>query len=176
MDPETKLLQRKIIGVLVRAAREKTRRTVKEVAQRMGVTSARVRQWERGARELTLPQLEILAHYFHTPLAFFVQGDSMPSDSIPPPPSEEYLDARHRAIGAKLKQARHAADKKKEECATHIARKPGTIGRYERGVSEIPLTELTALAQFLNVTLDYFVEPAADRSDESDLRDLEKIA
>ena len=170
VDTPAKVLQCKIIGVLIRAAREKTRRSIKEVAQRMGVKTARVRQWERGARELTLSELEILAFFFSTPLSFFVEGNSMPDDAIPAPPSQEQRDARDRAIGAKLKQARLAAGKSREDCATLIARKPGTIARYERGVAAIPMTELHALMKFLNLDINYFIEPALGTDDASVVR------
>ena len=176
MESKAKLVQRKIIGVLIRAAREKARRTDKEVAQRMGVTTARVRQWEKGAREVTLPELETLALFFRTQLSFFLEGDSMPEETIALPPSQEQIQARRAAIGEKLKQARLAAGKSREDCATAIQRKPGTISRYERGASDIPITELDRLAQFLNVNLPYFVERARGADDGGDLLDLEKLA
>ncbi len=176
MEETAKLLQRKIIGVLIRAAREKARRTPKEVARRLGVTPARVRQWEGGAREVTLPELETLARFLNTPLSFFLEGDSMVAEIIPPPPALEQVRARLAAIGEKLKQARLAAGKSREDCAAVIDRKPSTISRYERGASDIPVTELDRLAQFLGVNLFYFLEPARGADDGSDLLDLEKLA
>ncbi|MBI3912964.1 MAG: helix-turn-helix transcriptional regulator [Chloroflexi bacterium] len=176
MEPEAKLLQRKIIGVLIRAARERARRTIKEAALRMGVTPARVRQWERGAREVTLPDLETLARFFHAPPSFFLEGDSMALEVIAPPPTEAEVHDRRAAIGARLKQARVAMGKSREECATEIARKPGTISRYERGASDIPLGELDRLAHFLNVNLYYFIERGGDAHDAGDLMDMDKFA
>ena len=41
MEPQTVVLQRKIVGVLIRAAREKARRTTAQLAQRLGVTPGR---------------------------------------------------------------------------------------------------------------------------------------
>jgi transcriptional regulator with XRE-family HTH domain len=175
VESDAIVLQRKIIGVLIRAAREKARRTIKEVALRLGVTAARVRQYERGAREISLPELEHLALYFQMPLSFFVKAETSIEVAKPQPPNLAEARARRAALGAKLKQARLAAGKSKEECAQAIGRKAGTIGRYERGASEIPITELERLAQFLQVNLFYFIAVQTD-DDASGLMDLEKLA
>ena len=63
MEPQTVVLQRKIVGVLIRAAREKTRRTTAQLAQRLGVTPGRIRAFESGKREISLPELELVALY-----------------------------------------------------------------------------------------------------------------
>ena len=175
MKSDEVVLQRKIIGVLIRAAREKSRRTIKDVAQRLGVTEARVRQYERGSREVSLPELEHLALFFQTPLSFFMNGDSPIEVSVPQPPSAEQVRARRAALGVKIKQARLAAGKTKEECAQAIGRKAATLGRYERGASDIPITELERLAQFLQLNLYYFVQDKLNE-DASGLMDLEKLA
>jgi transcriptional regulator with XRE-family HTH domain len=175
VNSDAVVLQRKITGVLIRAAREKSHRTIKEVAQRLGVTEARVRQYERGARDISLPDLELLALFFQMPLSFFMDAGSPIEVSVPKPPGAEQVRARRAALGVKLKQARLAAGKTKEDCAQAIGRKAGTIGRYERGASDIPMTELEKLAQFLQVNLYYFVQ---DKMNESagGLLDLEKLA
>jgi len=175
MEPQPVVLQRKIVGVLIRAAREKARRTVSELAQRLGVTPARIRAYERGARELSLPELELIALYLQTPLSFFVSGEMTLEEKPPRPPSPTEIRTRRALIGAKLKQARLAAGKSKEECAQAIARKPATLGRYERGLTDIPLSELDTLARFLNVNLYYFVERSGDEA-AADVLDLEKLA
>ncbi|MEW5721320.1 MAG: helix-turn-helix transcriptional regulator, partial [Chloroflexota bacterium] len=158
MEPQTVILQRKIVGVLMRAAREKTRRTIAQVALRLGVTPARVRAYERGKREISLPELELVALYLQTPLSFFVGGEMTLEEEIPQPPTAAEMRVRRALIGAKLKQARLAAGKSKDECAQAIGRKTATIGRYERGLTDIPLGELDLLARFLNVNLYYFIE------------------
>jgi transcriptional regulator with XRE-family HTH domain len=169
------VLQRKIIGVLIRAAREKSRRTIKEAAQRLGVTPARFRQYEWGSREISLPELEQLALFFQMPLSFFMNAESSVEIPEPRAPSQEEMRARRAALGVKLKQARLAAGKSKEECAQIIDRTPATIGRYERGTSDVPITELERLAEFLQVNLYYFVQDKLNE-DASGLLDLEKLS
>ncbi len=176
MEPETIILQRRIIGVLMRAAREKAHCTISEVAQRLGVTPARVRQYERGARDISLPELELLSLYLKAPLSFFLSKQSQVEAQTPQPPSAEEMRTRRAMIGAKLKQARLADGKTKEECASAIGRKVATIGRYERGLADIPITELDTLAHSLHVNLYYFVERKSMDSESGDVLDLEKLA
>jgi len=175
MEPQPVILQRKIVGVLIRAAREKARRTTGQLAQRLGVTPARIRAYERGAREISLPELELVALYLQTPLSFFVSGEMTLEEKMPAPPSAAEMRTRRALIGAKLKQARLAAGKSKDECAQAIARKPATMGRYERGLTDIPLSELDTLARLLKVNLYYFVERAND-AEAADVLDLERLA
>ena len=175
MDSEAQSVRRKIIGVLIRAAREKSHRTTAQVAHRLGVTPARVRQYESGAREISLPELELLALYLEIPLSFFLNEESRIEEEATFPPTQEEIRARKGALGIRIKQARLAAGKSKEECAEVIECKPGTIGRYERGLGDIPITSLERLADFLNVNLFYFIEEARSR-DSSGVLDLEKLA
>ena len=176
MKSDAVVLQLKIIGVLMRAAREKAHRTVNEVAVRLGVTPTRVRQYERGAREITLPELEDLALFLQIPLSFFLGGEATIEREAPSPPSPAQARARRAALGAKLKQARLAAGKTREECALAIGRKAATVGRYELGATHLPITELEALAQFLQVNLYYFVQDKAASGGDAGLMDLEKLA
>ncbi len=175
MEPKTLVLQRKIIGVLIRAAREKARRTPTQVAQRLGVTPARVRQYESGAREISLPELEMLALYLQTPLSFFLNGDGQVEAETPRLPSQAEFRTRRALIGAKLKQARLAEGKSKDACARAIGHTSAMLGRYERGVTDIPITELDQLAQLLHVNFYYFLE-SNNEADVSGLNDLEKLA
>jgi len=176
VESESLVLQRKIIGVLIRAAREKAHYPVAQVAQRLGVTPARLRAYERGTREISLPELEILALYLKAPLSFFFDKKSTVTEEPPKPPTEAELRVRRAMIGAKLKQARLADGKTKEECAQAIGRKPATMGRYERGLTDIPITELDKLAHLLHVNLYYFVERKAGDTQSGDVLDLEKLA
>lgn len=174
MEAQPAVLQRKIVGVLIRAARERARRTVAQLAQCLGVTSARIRAYEMGTRDISLPELERLALYLRTPLSFFLSGEITLDEPVGEPPSATEVRTRRALIGAKLKQARLAAGKSKEECAQAIGRTVATINRYERGACDIPLSELDTLARLLNVNLYYFVE--RDDALAGDVLDLERLA
>lgn len=176
MKPEPIVLQRKIIGVLMRAAREKAHRTVNEVARRLNVTPARIRAYERGTREISLPELEVLALYLQTPLSFFFNKEAQVEEPNPEPVRPEEMRARRAMIAAKLKQARLADGKSREECAHAIGRKSAMLARYESGAVDIPITELDTLAQFLHVTLYYFVERKTPSAQATELMDMERLA
>ena len=174
MESDTVVLQRKVIGVLMRAARERAHRTVNEVAQRLGVTPARVRQFERGTRDTTLPELEILAYYLQTPFSFFFDKHNPVPEEMFPPPTETEMRTRRAFVGTKLKQARLADGKTKEECAQVIGHRAATIGRYERGQADIPISELDQLAHYLSVNLYYFI--VMSQADATGMLDLDKLA
>ncbi len=176
MESETLVLQRKIIGVLMRAAREKAHRTVNQAAQCLGVTPARLRQYERGTREISLPELELFALYLQVPLSFFLSLESMVEEDVPKPPSVEEMRIRRSMIGAKLKQARLAAGKTKEETAQAIKRTPAALLRYERGLTDVPITELDQLAHLFKVNLFYFISDDSKVAGRGPVMDLERLA
>jgi transcriptional regulator with XRE-family HTH domain len=176
VEVQPPVIERKIIGVLMRAAREKSRRSVKQAAERLGVSQARVRQYERGTREISLTELESLALYLQAPLSYFLDSDSSIEEEKSPAPQPEKIKSLRAMIGERLKQARLAASKSREECAKATGVKPGTVGRYERGLGDIPITELERLAKFLGVNLFYFLQDDTGGDDSGEVLDLEKLA
>ncbi len=163
MDSEAVVLERKIIGVLIRAARERAHRSPKEVAQRMGVSTARLRQYEMGMREISLPELEDLACYLQAPISFFLGTESLARREPATPPVEEEVRVRRALIGTKLRQARLDAHKNEDECGELIGRTAAQYKRYELGRTDIPVTELDRLSRFLGVGMDYFLEDGPSR-------------
>lgn len=176
MEVQAPVVQRKIIGVLLRAAREKSHRTVKEVAQRLGTSPARVRQYESGAREISMTELETLALYLQMPLSYFVSVDSSVEQEQPASPEPEKIKSLRAMIGYRLKQARIAAGKSRDECAQAVRIKPATLSRYERGLGDIPVTDLERLAKYLGVNLFYFLQDEKGDEEANEVLDLEKLA
>lgn len=175
MQVQAPVVQRKIIGVLLRASREKSHRTIKEVAQRLGISPARVRRYESGAREISMTELETLSLYLQIPLSYFLSADSNVEEEILAAPKPEEIKSIRTMIGDRLKQARGAAGKSREECAQAVSIKPAALSRYERGLGDIPISELERLAKFLGVNLFYFLQNQYG-SEESSVLDLEKLA
>ena len=173
MENQALVLERKINGVLIRAAREKTHRTVNEVAKRLGATPARVRQYEAGERDISLPELETLALFLRVPLSFFLSDDSIIAEEVHSAPTAEEVRIRRAMIATKLKQARLAAGKSKEESARVIGRTATMFARYERGLADIPITDLERLAQLFKVNFYYFVQEGAARKKGMGVLDLE---
>ncbi len=173
MDPEAVVLERKMIGVRIRAARQKMHRTPKEVALRLGISQARLRQYEMGTREISLRELENLACFVDAPVTFFLSNESLAQREPAVPPVEEEVRARRALIATKLKKARLDAHKSEQECAEAIGRTVALLKRYEAGRIDIPITELERLARCLNVTMNYFLRDGVVRKARGEVPDPE---
>lgn len=175
MESDARILERKIIGVSIRDAREKSRRSVKQVADCLGITPEQVRQCEMGMRDISLPELEIIASYFKMPVSALLSRNPTLAEE-PPPPNPEELSARRKMVGDRLRQARQAAGKSFEECCQAIGVKSETLYCYEDGQEDIPLTDLIALANFLQLDIGYFVRSREPRRSAQGIADFETWA
>ncbi len=173
MEPDAVALERKIIGVRIRAARARDHRTLRQVAQRMGVSQARLRQYEMGTRDISLPELENLACIFQVPVSYFLTDETLAPCEPPTPPSEEEARTRRALIATELKKARLDAHKSEEECPQVLGRTVAQQKRYESGRTEIPITELERLARFLNVGMNWFLREEPARRESGEVLDLE---
>ena len=64
-------LRHRVIGALIRQARKETNQTLRDLAQRTGIPSGRLKIYESGERPIPLPELEILAKGLGITLADF---------------------------------------------------------------------------------------------------------
>jgi len=153
-------LRSKIIGVLLRDARLAAGKSLKQVADVIGLSSGTLSAVERGANALSLPELELLAFYLRIPLAHFWNEDIVSQDVSPAETlqAESLLALRHRTVAAMLRQGRNEKNLSQKELSdrTHIS--PSRIRRYESGETPVPLPELEALAAVLGYNLDDFAD------------------
>src|SRR3989304_2714419 len=70
-DRQTTQLRTKMLGAVLRQARTAAGRTLKETAAMIGVSSAILASYERGARGISLPELELLGYALPTKVDFF---------------------------------------------------------------------------------------------------------
>lgn len=158
--PENKawILRQKILGVLVRQARTGAGKSLKECGLVLGLTSGAISAIEYGRRAISLPELEILAYYLRVPLEFFLDGAaetaSVPVEELP---SEELLALRQRIVGAALRQARLDLDLSQTELAKSIGVSKRKLSQYELGEKPIPLVELEAMTDILQVPMAHFL-------------------
>ncbi|MGQ9625829.1 MAG: helix-turn-helix domain-containing protein [Anaerolineae bacterium] len=152
---EAMVLRNKVIGVLLRKARLKAGKSLKECAQALHCSSRVISQFEVGRKAISLPQLEVLARLFNIPLRYFWEEEAVFAEEEPLP-SEQILLLRRKMIGVLLRQARLQAGLSQEEVAKALECSPGRISRYEFGEQDIPLPHLEALANLLNVPISYF--------------------
>lgn len=158
MAEETLSLQDRIIGLLLRDARERAEKTKRECAAALGVSSGTITAYEEGRKPISLPELEVLAYVLDIPVAHFWEQDPQLTAEEEPLPLQEVLALRHRIVGALLRRARLEADLSQKELADKLGCSPGHISAYEYGKRPVPLTELKLLAQHLNLSLGYFLD------------------
>jgi len=150
-------LRQKILGVKIRHARTRAGLGLKEVARVLELSTDRVSDIEYGRRDISLPQLEMLALLFNIPLTYFWADDIIQEPNFNFP-AQQAIALRQRIIGVLLRQARTKAGRTQEELAKLLDVSPATISRYEFGQTEIPLAHLEAMTDYLNVSLNYFMD------------------
>jgi transcriptional regulator with XRE-family HTH domain len=155
---EKLVLRNRIIGLLLRNAREQAEKTKRECAAALGVSTSTIRAYEEGRKPLSLPELEVLAYLLDTPTAHFWERDPelVPDEELVP--LQEVLALRHRIVGALLRQARQEADVSQKELAQMLGCSAGRLSAYEYGERPIPLAELELLARYLHLPLEYFLD------------------
>src|SRR5690349_19780488 len=105
-------MRSKIVGVLIKDARQVRGLSVEACAAASGCTPEALIAFELGQSSPSLPELEMLAYALDLPLSYF-WGDKVLSQRAAPEraalPAAEVAALRQRIIGALLRQARQAA-------------------------------------------------------------------
>ncbi len=154
---EQQTLRRKMLGVKVRHARMRAGLGVTEVATALGVPVEFITELELGRRDVSLPQLEVMAYLFDTPVIYFWSDD--PIEEVDWDfPTLEAMALRRRIIGALLRHARLEAGRSYDDLANLLGVSTEQIVDYEYGRREIPLYQLESLAKNLNQSLAYFMD------------------
>jgi transcriptional regulator with XRE-family HTH domain len=156
---EETLLRQKILGVKVRYARLRAGLSLEEVGQPLSFSAEVMNEIELGQRNLSLPQLEIIALRCHVPVIYF-RSDQPESADNPflDFPVIEAIMLRQRIIGALLRKARLEAGYSQEDLANLLELPVSQISEYEFGTAEIPVPQLEVLANHLNLSLTYFLD------------------
>jgi len=158
-DIKTLDIRSKIIGVLLRAARLKAGKTLKDCADLLGCSPHTISQYEYGRSGISLPELELLASFFDVPVSYFWEEESTISEeSVALPPAEKLIPLRQKMMGVLLRQARLEAGKTQRECAEALGVSTGTMSKYEYGKKGLPFPQLELLASLLAVPLSHFLD------------------
>jgi transcriptional regulator with XRE-family HTH domain len=169
--PDAFAIRRKIVGVLLQGARLKAGRTKKECADVIGVTPGVLSAYEEGRRDVSLPELELLAYFLHVPVSSFLEGEDESLVMQDAPPSSQVMMLRSRIIGALLREAREQKGKAQKELAQEVGCSPRRIGQYESGQKPIPLMQLEVMAEYLGVSLSHFLDEGVGMVGERELQD-----
>ncbi len=152
-------IRRKIVGVLLRQARNEAGKTLKDCAEILDISSSTLSACERGQRDLSLPELEALAFFLDVPLEFLINSQQAPQEESQADfPGPAVLDIRHRIIGVKLRQARLDLDMSQKDLAKELDIPSSRMSQYEHGQKPIPLSELEQMADVLEVSLKHFLD------------------
>jgi transcriptional regulator with XRE-family HTH domain len=159
-DPaESFRIRGKMIGVLVRDARQNAGRTLEECARKLQVSPEQVEQWELGDDTPSLPQLELLAYYLDIPVTHFWGTSTLEaSEHDYSRVQMEYMALRDRMVGALLRQAREALELSQEELSARTNISVEQINVYEFGEMPIPMHELSVLANAVKKNINHFLE------------------
>ena len=159
MAEERLALRNRIIGLLIRTARERAEKTKRHCAAALGVPTSTITAYEGGSKSISLPELEVLAYVLDTPMTHFWEtGLAETSTEESSLPLQKVLALRQRVVGALLHQARLKADVSKSELAELLDCSVDRLSAYECGDIPIPLPELELLAQYLHLPLEHFFD------------------
>jgi transcriptional regulator with XRE-family HTH domain len=156
---ELYLLRARILGVLIRDARQAAGLDPDVCASQVGVAPETLEQWEFGRAMPSLPQLELLAYTFDVPISHFWGAETLAQQMQRRQiDQDEYVALRNRLIGGLLRAARQQRNLTPEQLADDAGISPGNVTAYELGQRPIPAPVLMTLASVCQVNLSYFLE------------------
>jgi transcriptional regulator with XRE-family HTH domain len=155
---ETMALRSKIIGVLLKNARTRAGRSQKDCARVLGCSPRTISDYEYGRRDISLPELEVLARFLQVPISRFWQEGPIAEEEEKELDSEQVIAIRRKIIGVLLRQARLAVKKTQKDCAEVLGCSVGRISQHEHGQRDVPLPALEVLADFLGVPITHFMD------------------
>lgn len=156
---ELYLLRARILGVLIRDAREAAGLNVAESAAQVGVSENTFADWEFGKSMPSLPQLELLAYLLNVPISHFWGTETLRQQAERRQiPATDYVTLRGRIIGALLRAAREQQNLTPDQLAAEAGIPANHVAAYELGQRPIPMPVLTTLAHLCQVNVSYFLE------------------
>ncbi len=161
--------RRQLLGALMQGVRAKQGKTKQDCAQAMGVTVAIYNSYEEGRRDVTLPELELLAYSLKVPVRLFFERTERLLADDPSVPAEKVIALRQRIIGVLLRQARQDRNKSVKDLAERLGVTARRISDYELGRRPLPLAQLQEAADMLGVPMSYFIDEGVGPIGEQEL-------
>jgi transcriptional regulator with XRE-family HTH domain len=151
-------IRAKKLAVLMRAARQKARKSASDCADALGISLEEYESFEIGEKSPSLPQAELLAYSLNIPLEHFI-GDGLvedPKHSTQPHTPEQLVLLRQRMVGVMVKKARLDAGLSLANIADELGIEISLLEAYELGESPIPLPVLEAFAHIYERSIKDF--------------------
>ena len=150
---ELYLLRARILGVLIRDAREAAELSQAECASRVGVAPEQLEQWELGQAMPSLPQLELLAFALNLPISHFWGTQTLQRRAEQKHiDAAEYTTLRGKLLGGLLRAARERLNRLMGLWGVQTAfRLPERLPDLPAQTRELPDIERIAIEQRLDV-------------------------
>jgi transcriptional regulator with XRE-family HTH domain len=152
-------LRNKMLGVILKDAREASHQTVREAAESIGMTSSMLSAFETGRRSITLPELEALAYTYDVPIRHFLyNAQFLSQDTREKIDLNRLIFIRQKMIATKLRQLRAEKNLRLGELSKQSGITVRRIKAYENGDRPITLADLESLSQALGTEVGSFLE------------------
>jgi transcriptional regulator with XRE-family HTH domain len=157
-DKPALTLRTKMLGAMLREARLKANKSLKEVASLIGTTSGAVSNFEHGRKGISLPELELFAYHLDIPLEHFTTGSTIGTFQKTEFDPTTMVSLRQRMVGALLRKHRTEAEMSIRALADAAGFPSKRLSAYERGERPIPLPELERLLTVLGQSLEDYID------------------
>jgi len=168
---EARMFRAKIIGARLRQIRDQFRFSIKDAAEKIGVSSGVFSSYENGKKVISLPELELLAVHFSVPVKVFLGEESRQEPALQQLKPENLIALRQRMIGAALRARRIDLDRSLRDISRESGIPASRLSAYERGQKPIPLTELEVLAGCLDQSVEAYFDTHGPIAEELDLQE-----
>jgi transcriptional regulator with XRE-family HTH domain len=158
INPQTKVLRAKKLGVLIRDARTFACRSLSECAEFLGISPTAFEAFELGEQSPSLPELELLSFYFGVPLDHFYSNELLERNHRfkEDMDLEGLIRLRQRMVGALIRKVRKDANLSLESMSETTGIPPDVLEAYELGEKPLPVPELDSIAFALGSTVKDF--------------------
>lgn len=146
----------KMLGDLVKKAREHFGRTKKECAAVLGIKPGEYKNVETGDYPVSLPQLEAFALFLNIPMGYFWGSEPLKAEDDVD--FENLITLRHRVIGVLLSQQRLRSRLSLADMAEALEMEEALLKSYEMGEIPIPYLHLEQICRQLDVSVNYFLD------------------
>jgi transcriptional regulator with XRE-family HTH domain len=150
-------VRKRIMGILLHDARDAAGHSIEETADLLGISPEEYGRFESGDHTPTLPQLEVLAYFFNTPIKHFwgtqtlveTKKERNIKERVP-----ELVMLRQRVIGARIRQLRERTGQSVSDVAERSGMSANQLEVVERGLLSLPVTLLERVANAVNSNID----------------------
>ena len=146
----------KMLGELVKNAREHFGRTKKESAAVLGIKPGEYKKIETGEYPVSLPQLEAIALFLNIPMGYFWGSEPLRAEAEIN--FDSVITLRHRVIGVLLSQQRLRSRQSLADLAGALDIEEDLLKSYEMGEEPIPYLHLEQICRQLDVSVNYFLD------------------